>query len=74
MQTLRIGKSTLINFCRNSSAIITRMPPSIRSDYSIRSAPHLFAQVNAEPRVRRLLGEVELCLLWEKVFIPEQIN
>ncbi|KAL6835602.1 hypothetical protein J3E69DRAFT_372913 [Trichoderma sp. SZMC 28015] len=48
------------------SAIITRTPPSIRSDNSIRSAPELFAGINIEPRMRRLLGEVELCLLWEK--------
>lgn len=44
-----------------------RTPPSIRSDNSIRSAPDLFAGINIEPRMRRLLGEVELCLLWEKV-------
>ncbi|KAL6889984.1 hypothetical protein GGI43DRAFT_222703 [Trichoderma evansii] len=48
------------------SALITRTPPSIRSDYSIRSAPELFARANISPRLRRLLGEVELCLLWEK--------
>ncbi|KAL7953544.1 hypothetical protein V8C34DRAFT_320949 [Trichoderma compactum] len=48
------------------SAIITRTPPSIRSDNSIRSAPELFSGTNIEPRMRRLLGEVELCLLWEK--------
>ncbi|KAL7781080.1 hypothetical protein V8C43DRAFT_299052 [Trichoderma afarasin] len=48
------------------SAIITRTPPSIRSDNSIRSAPELFAGINIESRMRRLLGEVELCLLWEK--------
>ncbi|KAL6691175.1 hypothetical protein J3F84DRAFT_387037 [Trichoderma pleuroticola] len=48
------------------SAIITRTPPSIRSDNSIRSAPELFAETNIEPRMRRLLGEVELCMLWEK--------
>ncbi|KAL7916851.1 hypothetical protein GGI35DRAFT_434116 [Trichoderma velutinum] len=48
------------------SAIITRTPPSIRSDNSIRSAPELFAGTNIEPRMRRLLGEVELCLVWEK--------
>ncbi|KAL7964100.1 hypothetical protein HDV63DRAFT_398890 [Trichoderma sp. SZMC 28014] len=41
-------------------------PPSIRSDHSIRSAPQLFARANISPRLRRLLGEVELCLLWEK--------
>ncbi|KAL7917374.1 hypothetical protein ACQKWADRAFT_306962 [Trichoderma austrokoningii] len=48
------------------SALITRTPPSIRSDYSIRAAPELFARINISSRLRRLLGEVELCLLWEK--------
>ncbi|KAL7932820.1 hypothetical protein V8C35DRAFT_64267 [Trichoderma chlorosporum] len=48
------------------SAIITRTPPSIRSDSSIRFASELFAGTKIKPPLRRLLGEVELCLLWEK--------
>jgi hypothetical protein len=54
---------------RHSSALVTRTPPSIRSDYSIRSAPELFSGADIGPRLRRLLGEVELCLLWKKVQI-----
>ncbi|KIW93703.1 uncharacterized protein Z519_05017 [Cladophialophora bantiana CBS 173.52] len=41
-------------------------PPSIRGDASIRIATSLLAGINKSSRTSRLLGEVELCLLWEK--------
>lgn len=46
-------------------SLITGSPPSIREDSSIRSAPTLLQGLSHEPAIQRLLGEVELCLLWE---------
>ncbi|KIX99669.1 uncharacterized protein Z520_04304 [Fonsecaea multimorphosa CBS 102226] len=41
-------------------------PPSIRGDASIRIATSLLAGIDKSSRTSRILGEVELCLLWEK--------
>lgn len=51
------------------SAVLTGSPPTIRGDSSIRAATTLFSQINTPPQYWRLLGEVELCLLWEKASV-----
>lgn len=50
-----------------STAIVTATPPTIPADASIRVAPNLLTRVGISPQINRLLGEVELCLVWEKV-------
>ncbi|OAP56496.1 hypothetical protein AYL99_09675 [Fonsecaea erecta] len=48
------------------TAILNSSPPSIRGDASIRIATSLLAGIDKSSRTSRILGEVELCLLWEK--------
>ncbi|KAH8811043.1 hypothetical protein F5884DRAFT_854404 [Xylogone sp. PMI_703] len=50
-----------------STAIVTGTPPTIRGDSSIRVASSLLQGADANPQISGLLGEVELCLLWEKI-------
>lgn len=48
-------------------SLVTGSPPTIREDASIRLAPEILRNVNNKAEVMRLLGEVELCLLWSEV-------
>ncbi|OQV01839.1 hypothetical protein CLAIMM_07130 [Cladophialophora immunda] len=48
------------------TAILNSSPPSIRGDASIRIATSLLAGIDKSAQTSRILGEVELCLLWEK--------
>lgn len=41
-------------------------PPSIPIDSTIRAAPSLMREIGMHPQAR-LLAEIELCLIWEKV-------
>ncbi|KXT10321.1 hypothetical protein AC579_1026 [Pseudocercospora musae] len=45
-------------------SIVTECPPSIRADYSIRTACFLLSQVEKPARITRMLAEVDLCMLW----------
>ncbi|KAF7195066.1 hypothetical protein HII31_03534 [Pseudocercospora fuligena] len=45
-------------------SLVTECPPSIRADYSIRTACLLLSQVEKPARITRLLAEVDLCMLW----------
>jgi hypothetical protein len=54
----------VLNF--KSCSVISGTPPSIRIDSTIRAAPALLRQPSLYPQ-NKLLGEVELCLIWEKV-------
>jgi hypothetical protein len=52
-----------------SGSQATRTPPSIRADASIRAASNLLNKIGVNARIGRLLGEVELCLFWERVIL-----
>lgn len=45
-------------------SLLTRTPPTIREDASIRCAPALLENLKEDPVVRHVLAEVDLCLLW----------
>ncbi|EME80736.1 uncharacterized protein MYCFIDRAFT_87509 [Pseudocercospora fijiensis CIRAD86] len=45
-------------------SLVTESPPSIRADYSIRTACFLLSQVEKPGRITRMLAEVDLCMLW----------
>jgi hypothetical protein len=48
------------------AALLTRTPPTIREDMSIRSAPSLLEHLQDEYLIKRILAEVELCLVWSE--------
>ena len=48
-------------------ALLMRSPPTIREDMSIRSAPSLLGHLQDEYLIKRVLAEVELCLLWSSI-------
>jgi len=50
-------------------SLVTGAPPSIIEDATIRVAPELLTGLHNSDSVARLLGEVELCLLWSKVAV-----
>jgi hypothetical protein len=47
-------------------ALLMRTPPTISEDMSIRSAPSVLGQLRGEYLIKRVLAEVELCLLWSQ--------
>lgn len=53
-------------------ALLMRAPPTIREDMSIRSAPSLLAHLKDEYLIKRVLAEVELCLLWSSIGTHQQ--
>ena len=48
-------------------SLVTGSPPSISEDATIRLAPETLKHLNNTEAITRLLGEVELCMLWTKV-------
>ncbi|KAH9210049.1 hypothetical protein DL95DRAFT_343628 [Leptodontidium sp. 2 PMI_412] len=58
----------LFNMSHHHS-IVTGTPPSIREDSTIRAAPEILGHFNVGPRIRQVLAEVELCLLWGKASV-----
>lgn len=56
-------------------SLVTGSPPSISEDATIRLAPETLKHIHKTQAVTRLLGEVELCMLWSKVSkIPPDIS
>jgi hypothetical protein len=53
-------------------ALLMRSPPTVREDMSIRSAPSLLAHLKDEYLIKRVLAEVELCLLWSSISTQQQ--
>jgi hypothetical protein len=47
-------------------ALLMRTPPSVREDMSIKSAPSILGHLKDEYLIKRILAEVELCLLWSQ--------
>ncbi|KIW02647.1 hypothetical protein, variant [Verruconis gallopava] len=47
-------------------SLLMRTPPTIREDASIRSAPEILSSLKEEYLIKRILAEVELCLLWSQ--------
>ncbi|KAH8660280.1 hypothetical protein BX600DRAFT_499485 [Xylariales sp. PMI_506] len=60
-------------------SILTGTPPTMRIDSSIRVAPALLNNISQHPQIR-LVGEVELCIIWENVrvtilkYVPKTDN
>lgn len=54
-------------------SLVTGSPPSISEDATIRLAPDTLKHINNTQATTRLLGEVELCMLWTKVRTPSWI-
>lgn len=52
---------------RVSTSIVTRTPPTINVDTSIRAASTLLESVKSNEAISILLMEVRLCLLWDEV-------
>lgn len=48
-------------------SLVTGSPPSVSEDGTIRLAPEILKHLHKTQAVTRLLGEVELCLMWTKV-------
>ena len=49
---------------------MTRTPPTIRADASIRAASKLLKEVGMSTWASHLVAEIELCLSWEQVLWP----
>ena len=54
------------------SSLLQRIPPTVRVDINIRSAPSLLQSLDLDRRVLRILAEVELCLLWSRAEMHDQ--
>ncbi|KAF1732286.1 hypothetical protein CRV24_008479 [Beauveria bassiana] len=53
------------------TSVVTRNPPSLRADASLRSASTILACLESDENISLLLSEVQLCLLWEKLGVKD---
>jgi hypothetical protein len=67
LRNLIRSRAPTITSSKSYISLVTGSPPSIVEDATIRLAPEVLRVLHNRDSITRMLGEVELCLLWNQV-------